>query len=52
MEQKDKKGLRSFGLSTFSVDNATSIFLLFFIILVFGVRSYQTLPKESFPEVP
>ena len=52
MENKEKKGLRLFGLSTFSVDNATSIFLLAFMILVFGVQSYNTLPKESFPEVP
>lgn len=52
METKDKKGLRLFGMSTFSVDNATSIFLLTFIILIFGVQSYNALPKESFPEVP
>ncbi|MBK7409294.1 MAG: efflux RND transporter permease subunit [Saprospirales bacterium] len=52
MENKDKKDHRLFGLSTFSVDNATSIFLLAFIILIFGVQSYDTLPKESFPEVP
>lgn len=52
MENKDKKGLRLFGLSTFSVDNATSIFLLSFIIILFGFQSYQSLPKESFPEVP
>ncbi|MCB9285257.1 MAG: efflux RND transporter permease subunit [Lewinellaceae bacterium] len=52
MENKEKKGLRLFGLSTFSVDNATSIFLLSAIILIFGIKSYNTLPKESFPEVP
>ena len=49
---KEKKGLREFGLSSFSVDNATSIFILTFMILIFGVSSYNTIPKESFPEIP
>ena len=47
-----KKGLREFKLSSLAVDNATSIFLLTFMILLFGYRSYVTMPKESFPEIP
>lgn len=47
-----KKNLREFGLTSLAVDNATSVFLLTFMIFLFGVRSYNDMPKESFPEVP
>jgi multidrug efflux pump subunit AcrB len=46
-----KQGLKEFGLSSFSVDNAVSIFVIMLIILVFGVHAYNTMPKESFPEI-
>lgn len=47
---KDKE-YRSFGLTDLAVDNATSIFILAFMILLFGLRSYESVPKEQFPEV-
>ncbi len=47
----DKKGLRKFGLSTFAVDNATSVFIIALIIMIFGIQSYERMPKEQFPEV-
>lgn len=47
---KDKE-YRSFGLTELAVDNATSIFILAFMILLFGLRSYESVPKEQFPEV-
>lgn len=50
--ESKKKGLRQFSLSSLAVDNATSVFLLTFMLLLFGVRSYNTMPKESFPEIP
>ncbi|MFT4970874.1 MAG: multidrug efflux pump, partial [Saprospiraceae bacterium] len=45
-----EKDLRTFSFSNFAVDNATSIFLLTFMILFFGVYSYQEMPKEQYPE--
>jgi len=42
---------REFSLTTFAVDNATSILLLTFMILLFGTRSYINMPKEAFPEI-
>lgn len=42
--------LREFKLSTVAVDNATSVFLLTFMILLFGVQSYQKMPKEQYPD--
>ncbi len=41
-----------FSLSSFAIDNATSIFLLTFMIVLFGARSYLNVPREAFPEVP
>ena len=46
-----KKGLREFGLTSFAVDNRTSIFLLTFMIILFGIGGYTSMPKEAFPEV-
>lgn len=49
---KLKQQYREFGLTSFAVDNATSVFLITFMIMLFGLGSYVNLPKESFPEVP
>ncbi len=46
-----KKGLKKFGLTTLAVDNATSIFILTFMVIVFGVSSYTSIPKEAYPEI-
>jgi multidrug efflux pump subunit AcrB len=45
-----KEKLRNFGLTDLAVDNGTSIFILAFMILIFGLRSYSAMPKESYPE--
>ena len=45
-----KEKLRNFGLTDVAVDNGTSIFILAFMILLFGLRSYTAMPKESYPE--
>ena len=50
-EKKAKKGLRQFGLSSLAVDNGTSVFILTLMIMIFGIQSYQQMPKEQFPEV-
>ena len=50
MENKLIEKLREFKLSSIAVDNATSIFLLTFMILLFGVQSYIKMPKEQYPE--
>lgn len=45
------KSVREFGISSFSVDNSTSIVILTLIITVLGLGAYRTMPKESFPEI-
>ncbi len=42
---------KQFGLSTLSVKNRTTVFVLLFIILVAGISAYTSMPKEAFPEV-
>ncbi len=42
---------RTFGLTNLAVDNGTSIFILALMVFVFGLQSYQDVPKEQFPEV-
>ncbi len=47
---KENKKSRTFGLSSFAVDNGTSIFILILMIFIFGFRAYQDMPKESYPD--
>ncbi len=49
--KKIKEGLREFGLTTFAVDNRTSVFVLTFMVMVFGVSMYNSMPKEAYPEI-
>ena len=47
----DPKTPKEFGLSTASIKNRTTVAVLIAIILISGISSYITVPKESFPEV-
>ncbi len=51
MSNNKNKLYRNFRATSFAVDNATSMFLLTVMLLVFGVQSYNTMPKEQFPEI-
>lgn len=42
---------RNFFLTTFALKNRISIFILSGLLILFGVYSYKTMPKESFPEI-
>ncbi|RLD22735.1 MAG: AcrB/AcrD/AcrF family protein [Bacteroidetes bacterium] len=50
MTNKIKEGIRNFGLTSLAVDNATSVFLMTFMIMIFGIMSYDQMPKEQYPE--
>ncbi|HBS85329.1 MAG: copper transporter [Bacteroidetes bacterium GWF2_38_335] len=43
--------LREFKLTTMALKNKTSMFLMTFMILLFGAISYINLPKELFPDI-
>ncbi|MDX2362020.1 MAG: efflux RND transporter permease subunit [Crocinitomicaceae bacterium] len=47
MENKSK----GFGLSTLSVNNRKTVFLIAIIIVLGGLLSYNSMPKENFPEL-
>lgn len=42
---------KEFKISSISIDNRTTVYLLTVLISIIGIYSYLTLPKESFPEV-
>lgn len=42
---------REFGLTSFAVDHATSVVILFIIVCVAGLLSYLNLPKEAQPDI-
>ncbi|MEM6347991.1 MAG: efflux RND transporter permease subunit [Bacteroidota bacterium] len=46
-----KNKFREFFLSSWAIDNRTTIFLLTAVITLSGMLSYQFLPKENFPEI-
>ncbi len=43
--------VRYFPVSNLSIDNATSIFVIIFLIVVMGWSAYSSMPKENFPEI-
>ncbi|MCO6499961.1 MAG: efflux RND transporter permease subunit [Vicingus serpentipes] len=50
-EKLDNKGLKRFGLTTLSVKNRTTVFVLTVIVLIAGAASYISMPREAFPEI-
>jgi multidrug efflux pump subunit AcrB len=51
MKEDKKKGLKSFGLSSLSLKNPTTIIVLTFILALAGMTSYNSMPREAFPEI-
>lgn len=50
-ELKDIKTEKEFGLTTLSLKNRTTVYVLTAIVILAGLFSYVSLPKESFPEI-
>ncbi len=50
MENKQKP-IRDFMLTAWALKNKNTIYLLIGILLIFGLYSYETMPKELFPEI-
>jgi len=51
MSKNKNKGVKEFGLSTLSLRNPTTILVLTFILALVGMNSYNSMPREAFPEV-
>ena len=49
---KQKKSVdKEFGLSSWAIDNQTTMYVLILVILILGGMAYFSMPRESFPEV-
>ncbi len=46
-----KNKFKEFAISSWAIDNRTTIFLLTLVIVLLGYSSYRSLPKENFPEI-
>ncbi len=51
MENKQQKIDKTFGLTSFALKNSTTVLFLTFLIIVMGVTTYISLPRENFPEI-
>ena len=49
--ENSNRGVREFRPTSIALKNKNTVFLLTFLIALFGTLAYRTLPKELFPEV-
>ena len=47
----ENKKVKYFGLSSWSIDNRKTTFVIIAIILIGGLMSYSGMPREAFPEI-
>ena len=45
------KVLKEFKLSTWSINNKMTVFVIIGMIFLAGIFSYQSMPREAFPEI-
>ena len=51
MTSKNKNSEKEFGLSSWAINNKTTIYVVMALILFLGFSAYQEMPRESFPEI-
>jgi multidrug efflux pump subunit AcrB len=51
MKNKNKQVEKEFKLSSWAINNKTTIYVSMFLILYLGVTAYFTMPRENFPEI-
>ncbi len=51
INKKKSAKLKQFGLTTISVNNRKTVFLIAALIFIAGLSAYISMPKESFPEL-
>ena len=51
MEVNKKKVDKEFKLSSWAIDNPTTIYVMIGIFLVLGLSAYFSMPRENFPEI-
>ena len=48
---KNKKTDKEFKLSSWAINNKTTMYVAIFLILVLGISAYFSMPREDFPEI-
>ncbi|MFD0965150.1 efflux RND transporter permease subunit [Pseudofulvibacter geojedonensis] len=51
MSDKQKKVNKEFGLSSWAINNKTTMYVLILLILILGGSAYFSMPRENFPEI-
>ena len=51
MATNNKKVEKEFGLSSWAINNKTTMYMVIAIILYGGFSAYESMPRESFPEI-
>ena len=51
MTEQQKKVEKEFGLSSWAINNKTTIYVGMIILLFMGVSAYFSMPREAFPEI-
>ncbi|GAB1308758.1 efflux RND transporter permease subunit [Urechidicola sp. KH5] len=51
MTKNQKKVDKEFKLSSWAINNKTTIYMAMFLILFFGYSAYNSMPRENFPEI-
>ena len=51
MEEHKRENTREFGLSSLSVNNRNTVFVITIIIILAGIAAYQAMPKAAFPDL-
>ena len=46
-----KKLDKEFGLSSWAINNKTTMYVVIALILFLGYSAYQSMPRENFPEI-
>ncbi len=51
MTERQKKVDKEFGLSSWSINNKTTIYVAMILILALGIGAFFAMPRENFPEI-
>lgn len=51
MKKRQKKVNKEFGLSSWAINNSTTIYVLIAVILFLGVSAFYKMSRENFPEI-
>lgn len=51
MSEQKREFNKEFGLSSWAVNNRTTVLVIMFLVILGGFTSYQSMPRESYPEV-